>query len=102
MTLGERIRKRRQLMKLTQQELGKALGLTSQHISALEQDKRTPSLASLAKIAKELGVSVDYLLTGQAGIVTDTIPAIKADKKLKLEVKKALMTLLRALCGGEG
>ncbi len=55
MTIGERIRKRRQLMKLTQQELGKALGLTSQHISAIEQDKRTPSLASLAKIAEELG-----------------------------------------------
>jgi transcriptional regulator with XRE-family HTH domain len=102
MTLGERIRKRRQLMKLTQQELGKALGLTSQHISAIEQDKRTPSLASLAKIAEELGVSVDYLLTGQEeGVITDTIPAIKADKKLKLEVKKALITLVRALYGGE-
>jgi len=101
MTIGERIRKRRQLMKLTQQELGKALGLTPQHISAIEQDKRTPSLASLAKIAEELGVSVDYLLTGQEGIITDTIPAIKADKKLKLEVKKALITLVRALYGGE-
>jgi transcriptional regulator with XRE-family HTH domain len=101
MTIGERIRKRRQLMKLTQQELGKALSLTSQHISAIEQDKRTPSLASLAKIAEELGVSVDYLLTGQEGIITDTIPAIKADKKLKLEVKKALITLVRALYGGE-
>lgn len=101
MSLGERIRKRRQLMKLTQQELGKALGLTSQHISAIEQDKRTPSLASLAKIAEELGVSVDYTLTGQEGVIIDTIPAIKADKKLKLEVKKALITLVRALYGGE-
>lgn len=101
MTLGERIRKRRQVMKLTQQELGKELGLTSQHISAIEKDRRTPSLASLAKIAEELGVSVDYLLTGREGVITGAIPAIKADKKLKLEVKKALITLLRALYGGE-
>jgi transcriptional regulator with XRE-family HTH domain len=101
MTLGERIRKRRQVMKLTQQELGKALGLTSQHISAIEQDKRTPSLASLIKMAQELGVSVDYLLTGQEGVIIDTIPAIKADKKLKLEAKKALITLVRALYSGE-
>jgi len=101
MTLGERTRKRRQVMKLTQQELGKALGLTSQHISAIEQDKRTPSLASLIKMAQELGVSVDYLLTGQEGVIIDTIPAIKADKKLKLEAKKALITLVRALYGGE-
>ena len=101
MTLGERIRKRRQVMKLTQQELGKALDLTSQHISAIEQDKRTPSLASLIKMAEELGVSVDYLLTGQEGVIIDTVPAIKADKKLKLEVKKALITLVRALYGGQ-
>jgi transcriptional regulator with XRE-family HTH domain len=101
MSLGERIRKQRQAMKLTQQELGKGLGLTPQHISAIEQDKRTPSLASLAKIAEELGVSVDYLVTGKEGVITDTIPAIKADKKLKLEVKKALITLMRALYGGE-
>jgi len=100
MTLGERIRKRRQAMKLTQQELGKALGLTSQHISAIEQDKRTPSLNSLAKLAEELGVSIDYLVTGREGIITDTIPAIKADRKLKLEVKKALITLVQALYGG--
>lgn len=101
MTLGERLRKRRQAMKLTQQELGKALGLTSQHISAIEQDKRTPSLASIIRMAQELGVSIDYLLTGQEGVITDTIPAIKADKKLKLEVKKAIITLVQALYGGE-
>jgi transcriptional regulator with XRE-family HTH domain len=101
MTLGGRIRKRRQVMKLTQQELGKALDLTPQHISAIEQDKRTPSLASLAKIAEELGVSVDYLLTGQESVIRDTIPAIKADRKLKLEVKRALITLVRALYGSE-
>jgi len=97
MTLGKRIRERRQSMKVTQQELAQALGLTSQHVSAIEQDKRSPSVASLATIAEELGVSIDYLVTGKEGIITDTIPAIKADKKLKLEVKRALITLVLAL-----
>jgi len=84
-------------MKLTQEELAKALKLTSQHISAIEQDKRAPSLTSLAKLAEELGVSIDYLVVGKEGIITDTIPAIKADKKLKLEDKKALITLVKSL-----
>jgi transcriptional regulator with XRE-family HTH domain len=97
MSLGQRIRNRRQELKLTQQQLAKALDLTSQHISVIEQDKRTPSLASLAKMAEELGVSVDYLITGRESIITDTIPAIKADNKLKLQVKKALITLVQAL-----
>jgi len=97
MTLGERIRNRRRELKTTQQQLAKALGLTSQHISAIEQDKRAPSLTSLAKIAEELGLSVDYLITGKEGIITDAIPAIKADKKLKLDIKRALITLVQAL-----
>ncbi len=97
MSLGQIIKNRRQKMKLTQQQLAKALNVTPQHISAVEQDKRTPSLASLAKLAEELGVTVDYLVTGKEGGITDIIPAIKADKMLNLETKRALITLVREL-----
>ncbi len=97
MSLGGRIKVRRQRLKLTQHELGKALGLTPQHISAIEQDKRSPSIASLAKMADELGVTIDYLVKGKEGAMTDTIPAIKADKTLKLELKRALITLVHEL-----
>jgi len=102
MSLGQRIKMRRQALKLTQQELAEALGLTPQHISAIEKGKRAPSLPSLAKLAEELGVTIDYLLTGKEGVITDTIPAIKADKKLKLEAKKALIALVRSLHDSAG
>lgn len=94
MSLGQRIRKRRQILKVTQQELAQALGMTPQHISAIEQDKGAPSLTLLPKLADELGVSIDYLLSGKEGIITDTIPAIKADKMLPLKVKRALIALV--------
>ena len=97
MTLGQRIRARRQALNLTQQELANALRLTPQHISALEQDKRTSSLPSLVRLAEELGVTVDYLLTGKEGVITDAIPAIKADKRLSLKAKKALVSLIEEL-----
>jgi transcriptional regulator with XRE-family HTH domain len=97
MSLGQRIRDRRQALKLTQQELAKALKVTPQHISAIEKDKRVPALTSLARLAEELGVTIDYLATGKEGIITDIIPAIKADKKISVEVKKALVTLMQAL-----
>lgn len=97
MSTGRRIRKRRQELELTQKELAQALGLTPQHISAIEQDKRAPSLSSLSKLAQELGVTVDFLVTGQQGVVVDTIPAIKADKKLPLKSKKALVSLVEEL-----
>ncbi|MBA7688303.1 hypothetical protein ES703_96782 [subsurface metagenome] len=51
----------------------------------------------LAKLAEELGVTVDYLVAGKEGVITDTIPAIKADKTLNLEAKRALISLVRAL-----
>ena len=94
MSLGKRIRKRRQILKITQQELAQALGMTPQHISAIEQDKGAPSLGLLPKLAEQLGVSTDYLLSGKEGIITDTIPAIKADKTLTLKVKRALIALV--------
>ena len=102
MNLGQRIKTRRQALKLTQQDLAEALGLTPQHISAIEQSKRAPSLPSLAKLAEELGVTIDYLITGKEGVITDTIPAIKADKGLKLEAKKALISLVRSLRDSAG
>lgn len=97
MTIGERIRKRRQALKITQQELAKALGVTPQHISGIEQEKRSPSLPFLSKLAEELGVTTDYLLSGKEGIITDTIPAIKADKSLTLKTKRALIALVEEL-----
>ena len=93
MSLGQRIRKRRESLKITQQGLAQALEMTPQHISAIEQEKWSPSLAILPKLADELGVSTDYLLSGKEGI-TELIPAIKADKTLTLKVKRALIALV--------
>ncbi len=101
MSIGQRIRKRRQELNLTQQDLADALGLTPQHISLIEQDKRIPSLLSLVKLAEELGVTVGYLATGKVGLVIGAIPAIKADQKLSLKAKKALIKLIEELYRAE-
>jgi len=98
-SLGQRIRQRRQILKITQQELADALGMTPQHISAIEQDKGAPSLTLLPKLAEQLGVTIDYLVTGKEGIITDTIPAIKADKRLKLKAKRLLIGFVEVLYG---
>jgi transcriptional regulator with XRE-family HTH domain len=99
MSMGKRIKDRRQALGLTQQNLAEAMGITAQHISVIEQDKRTPSLSSLAKLAPELGVTIDYLVTGKQKVTEETIPAIKADTKLSLRSKKALVELVKELYG---
>jgi len=97
MSLGERIRKTRQELKITQEELARAIGVTPQHISAIEQNKRDPSLSSLARLAKELGLTIDYLIIGNEKGITEPIPAIKGDKRLNLKAKKALIALIEEL-----
>ena len=97
MSLGQRIRQRREALKLTQEQLASNLGLTSQYISIIEQDKRSPSLSVLARLAEELGVTIDYLVTGKKEVTFDLIPAIKADKTLNLEVRKSLIALVQEL-----
>jgi transcriptional regulator with XRE-family HTH domain len=94
MSFGKRIFDRRKILKVTQQDLAGALGVTPQHISLIEQGKVTPSLNLVAGLAKELGVTTDYLISGQESIVADTIAAIKADKKLTIKTKKALIALV--------
>jgi transcriptional regulator with XRE-family HTH domain len=94
MSFGKRLLDRRKSLKVTQQDLADAQGVTPQHISLIEQDKVTPSLNLVAGLAKELGVTADYLISGQEAIVADPIAAIKADKKLTIKAKKALIALI--------
>ncbi len=102
MSLGKRIRQKREALKLTQDDLAKNLGLTSQYISIIEQDKRSPSLSALLKLAEELGVTIDYLVSGKERATLDLISTIKADKTLDLEVRKSLITLVRELRDAAG
>lgn len=97
MSLGQRIRQRRLALNITQQDLADALNITPQHISVIEQDKATPSVTLLPKLAEQLGVSTDYLLSGKEGIITDIIPAIKANNKLTLKAKRSLIALVEEL-----
>jgi len=97
MSLGQRLRTRRESLNVTQQQLARAVGLSAQHISAIEVGRRDPSLETLALLAKELGVSTDYLITGEVSVVSDLIPVIKADKVLDVKLKSSLINIIQAL-----
>jgi transcriptional regulator with XRE-family HTH domain len=95
--LGQRIRRRREALTITQQELADALKISPQYVSAIEKSKKVPSLALVSELAKQLGVSIDYLVSGEEGVVRDIISVIKADKRLSLKAKKVLIALIEEL-----
>lgn len=61
---GQRIARRRKSRKLKQTELAEKLGISNNHLSAIENGKENPSLEMLMKICETLEITPDYLLLG--------------------------------------
>ena len=97
MSIGDRIKAKRLGLKLTQQDLSKELHITPQHISAIEQNKRLPSIGMLERLAEELGVTIDFLVSGKESILNGLLPAVKADPRLSLKARKALACIIEEL-----
>lgn len=68
-TLGERIKRARKKLNITQEQLGEMSDVTSAYIGQIERNERTPSLKRLKKIAKQLDISVEYLIVGAKSTV---------------------------------
>ena len=66
LTLGRRIAALRKAQGFTQEVLAEALGVTAQAVSKWENDQSCPDIMTLPQLARDLEVSVDTLLTGEA------------------------------------
>lgn len=63
--VGERIKERRAELGWTQDQLAQRAGISKSFLSELENGKRSVSADNLLDLARVLGVSLDYLMTGQ-------------------------------------
>jgi transcriptional regulator with XRE-family HTH domain len=62
--LGRRIRRRRNLLELSQEALAERAGIHRTQISLYENGERMPLASSLIKLAAALGIPVGRLLVG--------------------------------------
>jgi transcriptional regulator with XRE-family HTH domain len=76
MEIGQRLRELREQRDLTGRAAATYLGISSAHVSDMENDKARPSLDLLARLAKYYRTTTDYLL----GITDDPDPA-RAENK---------------------
>ncbi len=79
--MGQRIIERRKKLGLTQEELAEKGDVTTQFVSYAESGKRAMRPENLLKISEALGVSTDYLLTGD---VVDKDLLLLSEKLRKL------------------
>lgn len=69
MHVGQRIRLRRNLMGLSQEKLGEALGLTFQQVQKYERGANRVSASRLYELARVMDVPVGFFFDGMAGVV---------------------------------
>lgn len=79
--MGKRIADRRKTLGWTQEMLAEKSDLTTQFISYAESGKRAMRPENLLKVSAALGVSADYLLTGE---IIDKDFLLLSDKLRKL------------------
>lgn len=79
MSLGDRIKERREELGWTQDVLAEKAGISKGFLSDLENSKRNVGADTLLDIAKVLGLSLDYLMTGEGEKKVREVVEIPAD-----------------------
>lgn len=83
--IGGRIRKQREYLGLTREQLAEKLDITPKFCSDIELGVKGMSVPTLCRIATTLSLSTDYILFG------------KQEKKEKLSVFKALSPMVESV-----
>lgn len=97
---GQRILEIRKQRGITQQALGKAIGVDKRVISKYEKGQTVPSVKVALNIATALDVSLDYLMGSDKALFIDdneVIQLLKNYNSLADDVKITVKNMLRAL-----
>lgn len=78
--LGRRIQALRKQQGLTQDALAEIMGISPQAVSKWENSQSCPDIMTLPLLARQLDVTVDQLLTGEAPSSTPAAPAKKPEE----------------------
>lgn len=64
-SMGERLKKQRKLLHMTQEELAERLNISVKHYGGVERGNAGLSLENLVEVSNILGVNLDYLIKGE-------------------------------------
>jgi transcriptional regulator with XRE-family HTH domain len=103
-TLGEVIRRQRELSRLSMRQFAQMAGISNPYLSQIERGLRAPSQRVVDAIARSLETSTDALYE-QAGLSMDAEPeetpgvraAIEADRALTPRQRRVLLEVYEAL-----
>ncbi len=91
--LGDKVKKLRKELKITQSELAKNIGVSQSTIGMIEGNKQGASSETLMKLAKTLNTTAEYLLSENDEDNKSNIPD-KINEKDKKSITKDLKILM--------
>ena len=107
-SLGEIIRRQRELSELSMRQFAQMVGISNPYLSQIERGLRAPSDQVVESIAKALKLSADALYE-QAGIEPEppdgpspVVAAIRADERLTARQRQALLETYAAFVSSPG
>lgn len=99
MSLGQKITKIRKEKKLSQVDVASFVGVSRDAISKYERDDIIPSVENANKIAKVLGVSLDYLMSEDDNLEVvdiDMLNRMKEIQRLPEDDKNTVVKIIDA------
>lgn len=63
--MGERMKKQRKLLHMTQEQLAEKLNISVKHYGGVERGNAGLSLENLVEVSDILGINLDYLIKGE-------------------------------------
>lgn len=98
--IGNRIRKQREYLKYTREELAEKLDVSAKYISDVEYGNRGMTTATLMKMSEVLRISTDYILLGREE-TTDNSRIVEAfkyvDEKYVERAEELLKLFIRSI-----
>jgi transcriptional regulator with XRE-family HTH domain len=105
-SLGEFIRRQRELHELTMRQVAEAAGISNPYLSQIERGLREPSERVVDAIARSLELSAETLYEhagwvrpGDDEEVTEVEQAIERDPRLDSHQRRALLDVYRSFAG---
>jgi transcriptional regulator with XRE-family HTH domain len=95
MEFGQEIRRRRQALGLTLEQLASASGLTPNYIGTIENGKRDPSLSTVMALAKGLQTEVAELFGGVEGLSHSATELGRLFDEVPKDTQRAILLILR-------
>lgn len=91
-SIAYKIKRARRESKMSQKELGEALGISDKAISSYEQGRAFPPLKTIQKLAKITHKPVSYFTSGDENEVEYSVSAILANVEKELKEVKDLLS----------